>query len=145
MSNDVRYGRSVIYSLTVHLVFVTKYRRGVITDRVRGHLRGSIDGVCQKMGAKLLEFDGEDDHVHLLVEYPPKLAVSRLVNSLKLVSARLLRKRDFPEVRRKLWGDHFWTPSYFAGSTGGANLATVKRYIKQQRVSAPTRAALDPA
>jgi putative transposase len=46
----------------------------------------------------------------------------------------LLRKRDFPEVRRKLWGDHFWTPSYFAGSTGGANLATVKRYIQQQRL-----------
>ncbi len=97
------------------------------------------------MGAKLLQFDGEDDHVHLLVEYPPKLAVSRLVNSLKLVSARLLRKRDFPEVRRKLRGDHFWTPSYFAGSTGGANLATVKRYIQQQRVSAPARPALDPA
>jgi putative transposase len=134
MSTDVRHGRSVVYSLTVHLVFVTKYRRGVITDRVREHLRGSIAGVCQKMGVQLLEFDGEDDHVHLLVEYPPKLAISRLVNSLKLVSARLLRKRDFPEVRRKLWGDHFWTPSYFAGSTGGANLATVKRYIQQQRL-----------
>jgi putative transposase len=85
------------------------------------------------MGAELKEFDGEDDHVHLLVAYPPKLSISRLVNSLKLVSARLLRKRDFPEVRRKLWGNHFWTPSYYAGSCGGASLRTVKCYIQAQR------------
>jgi putative transposase len=134
MKKDIRRGRSVVFALTVHLVFVTKYRRSVITDRVRGHLRGSLEAVCAKMDCKLREFDGEDDHVHLLVDYPPKLAVSRLVNSLKLVSARLLRKRDFPEVRRKLWGVHFWTPSYYAGSCGGANLQTVKRYIQAQRV-----------
>ena len=137
MQADIRRGRSVVYSLNVHLVFVTKYRRGVITDRVREHLQATCADVCRKMGAELREFDGEDDHVHLLVAYPPKLAVSRLVNSLKLVSARLLRKRDFPEVRQKLWGDHFWTPSYFAGSCGGANLQTVKKYIRQQRE--PTR------
>jgi putative transposase len=86
------------------------------------------------MGAKLREFDGEDDHVHLLVGYPPKLAISRLVNSLKLVSARLLRKRNLPEVRQKLWGPHFWSPSYFAGSCGGANLMTVKRFIQSHRL-----------
>jgi putative transposase len=133
MQDDIRHGRSVVYELTVHLVFVTKYRRGVITDRVREHLRGTCADVCQKMGVELKEFDGDDDHVHLLVAYPPKLAVSRLVNSLKLVSARLLRKRDFPEVRKKLWGVHFWTPSYYAGSCGRASLQTVKRYIQNQR------------
>lgn len=133
MNEDVRRGRSVVYALTVHLVFVTKYRRGVITDRVRRHLFATCSHVCAKMGAKLKEFDGKDDHVHLLVAYPPKLSISRLVNSLKLVSARLLRKRDFPEVRRKLWGNHFWTPSYYAGSCGGASLQTVKRYIQAQR------------
>lgn len=127
----------MIYALSVHLVFVTKYRRGAITDRVCEHLRGTFAGVCAKMGAELREFDGEEDHVHLLVDYPPKLAISRLVNSLKLVSARLLRQRDFPEVRQKLWGVHFWTPSYYAGSTGGANVETVRRYIEQQR--RPTR------
>ena len=122
------------YSLNAHLVFVTKYRRKAITHRVREHLRATCAEVCAKMGANLREFDGEEDHVHLLVSYPPKLAISRLVNSLKLVSARLLRKRNLPEVRRKLWGPHFWTPSYYAGSCGGANLATVKRYIQSQRL-----------
>src|ERR1035438_5018289 len=102
MKKDIRRGRSVVYSLTVHLVFVTKYRRNAITDRVRDHLGGTLGEVCAKRGCALREFDGEDDHVHLLVDYPPKLAISRLVNSLKLVSARFLRKRNFPEVRRKL-------------------------------------------
>jgi putative transposase len=139
MQDEVRRGRSVVYALSVHLVFVTKYRRGVITDRVREHLRATCADVCSKMGAELREFDGEDDHVHLLVNYPPKLAISRLVNSLKLVSARLLRKRNLPEVRRKLWGNHFWTPSYYAGSCGGASLTTVKRYIQAQRLPTDRR------
>jgi putative transposase len=139
MHEEIRRGRSVIYSLTIHLVFVTKYRRGAITDRVREHLKKTCQDVCTKMGANLREFDGEDDHVHLLVDFPPKLAVSRLVNSLKLVSARLLRKENFPEVREKLWGDHFWTPSYYAGSCGGANLQSVKRYIQAQRLPSSPR------
>jgi putative transposase len=139
MQDDIRRGRSVVYALNVHLVFVTKYRRKVISDRVHEHLKATCSRVCSKMGAELREFDGEEDHVHLLVSYPPKLAVSRLVNSLKLVSSRLLRKRNLPEIRHKLWGPHFWTPSYYAGSCGGANLATVRRYIQSQRHPAHRR------
>jgi putative transposase len=77
--------------------------------------------------------DGEADHLHLLVSMPPKVAPASLVNSLKGVSSRHLRSRRFPEVRRALWGDHFWSPSYFVASTGGAPLAKVKAYIQQQR------------
>ena len=134
MEPDIRRGMSVIVELQAHLVFVTKYRRKAITDRVREHIKMTCKDVCSKMGAQLKEFDGEEDHVHLLVSYPPKLSISRLVNSLKLVSARLLRKRAFPEFRQKLWGNHFWTPSYYAGSFGGANLKTVKSYIQAQRL-----------
>lgn len=67
-----------------------------------------------------MEFDGEDDHVHLLVNYPPKVAVSALVNSLKGVSSRLLRQKNYPSISQKLWGGALWSPSYFAGSCGGA-------------------------
>jgi putative transposase len=67
MQDEVRRGRSVVYALNVHLVFVTKYRRGAITDRVREHLRVTCTDVCTKMGAELREFDGTDDHVHLMV------------------------------------------------------------------------------
>jgi putative transposase len=71
-----------------------------------------------------------------LVGYPPKVALSRLINSLKGVSARRLRAANFPEVRNKLWGEHFWSPSYCAVSCGGAPLETVKRYVQKQREGA---------
>ena len=131
--DNIRHGRSVVYALSAHLVFVTKYRRGVITERVREHLQASFASVMQDFGGELLQCDGEDDHIHLLVSFPPKYAIATLVNSLKGVSARLLRQRDFPEVRRKLWGAHLWTPSYFASTTSGATLETVKQYIEDQR------------
>ena len=118
---------------------MTKYRQGAITERVREHLQQSIASVMVDFGGELSQMDGEDDHVHLLVSFPPKYSVATLVNSLKGVSARLLRQRNFPEVRRKLWGTHFWTPSYFAATTGGATLAPIKRYIENQRAPAKRR------
>lgn len=117
----------------VHLVFVLKYRRKVLTERVLEALRYSFDIVAEKFDAVVRECDGEYDHVHLLIEYPPKVAVSSLVNSLKGASSRLIRKRRFPEVRRALWGEHFWSPSYFAASCGGAPLDILKQYIRDQR------------
>lgn len=111
---------------------------GTLSDRVREFMRPVMEGVCHDFGGTLLAFDGEDDHVHLLVEYPPKIALSALVNSLKGVSARMVRKQGFPEVRSKLWGEHLWSPSYCAVSCGGAPLETVKRYVETQR-SRPSR------
>ena len=128
-----RTGRHVVYKLHVHLVFVTKYRRGVISNRVRTFLKEVMTKVCQDFDAELMEFDGEDDHVHLLVAYPPKTSISILVNSLKGASAYRLRSQNFQEVRQKLWGSHFWSPSYCAVSCGGAALETVKAYIQHQR------------
>ena len=73
------------------------------------------------------------DHVHLLVTYPPKVSVSRLVNSLKGVSSRMIRKKNDPGIRKKLWGSALWSPSYFAGSCGGAPIAVIRQYIEQQQ------------
>lgn len=131
--NDIRTGRHCVFMLHVHLVFVTRYRRGVFTKEILDELQIIFSGVCKDFEAELVEFDGEDDHVHLLVAYPPKIAVSHLVNSLKGVSSRLIRKRDFPSIRRKLWGKSLWSPSYFAGSCGGAPLSALKQYIESQR------------
>lgn len=89
--------------------------------------------VCEDMGATLVEFNGEQNHVHLLVHYPPALALSRLVNALKGVSSRHMRKHYNLELAGKLWGDHLWSPSYFAGSVGGASLEVVKQYIENQK------------
>ncbi|CAB3391306.1 transposase (fragment) [Kyrpidia spormannii] len=76
-SNEIRTGRHCVYNLHVHLVFVTKYRRGVFTKEILEDLREIMASVCKDFEAELLEFDGEDDHVHLLVTYPPKVAIPR--------------------------------------------------------------------
>jgi len=88
--------------------------------------------VCEDFQSELEEFNGEGDHVHLLVNYPPTVSVSKLVNSLKGVSSRLLRKQKHPSIERALWGKQLWSPSYFAGSCGGAPLTLIKQYIEQQ-------------
>jgi putative transposase len=133
MDSRIRRGRTVVYSLSYHLVFVTKYRRSPITKRVREFLKEVFSEVCTDFGGTLDEMDGGANHLHLLVSMPPKVAPAKLVNSLKGVSSRHVRRQRFPEVRQALWGEHFWSPSYFVSSTGGATLSKVKAYIQNQR------------
>jgi putative transposase len=123
----------VVHHLHVHLVFVTRYRRGAFTDPILTRCEEVMREVCEDFGAELREFNGEADHVHLLVHYPPNVALSRLVNSLKGVSSRRLGQEHAAHIRRYLWGEHFWSPSYFAASCGGAPLAVVRDYIDQQK------------
>ena len=132
-NKDVRTGRHVVYNLHVHLVLVTKYRRGVFTGPMLTRCEQIMGEVCADFEAELREFNGEHDHVHLLVHYPPKVAISKLVNSLKGVTARRLRQEYPTHVRKYLWGEHFWSGSYFAGSCGGAPLTVVKQYIENQQ------------
>jgi putative transposase len=131
--NDIRRGRHCVFMMHVHLVFITKYRRGVFTKQILNDLCPMFASVCTDFEAALVEFDGEDDHVHLLVNYPPKVSVSELVNSLKGVSSRMIRKNNYPSIRKKLWGGALWSPSYFAGSCGGAPLTVIRKYIEQQQ------------
>jgi len=95
-------------------------------------MRIIFTNVCKDFESELVEFDGEVDHVHLLINYPPKVSVSKMVNSLKGVSSRLIRKKNYPCIQRKLWGDALWSPSYFAGSCGGAPIDIIRKYIDSQ-------------
>lgn len=131
-SIDLRRGRSCVFALHVHLVFVTKYRRCVFTKSLLSDLREIFESVCVDFEALLIEFDGEKDHVHLLINYPPKVSVSKLVNSLKGVSSRMIRKKNYPSITKYLWGNALWSPSYFAGSCGGAPISIIRQYIEQQ-------------
>lgn len=131
-SNDIRHGRHCVFNLHIHLVFVTKYRRSVFTKAVLEDLKEIFASVCQDFEAELVEFDGEKDHVHLLINYPPKVSISRLVNSLKGVSSRLIRKKRYACIQDKLWAGVLWSPSYFAASCGGAPISIIKQYIEQQ-------------
>lgn len=129
---DYRTGRHVFFSLHAHLVFVTKYRRDVLSDLAIRDLAAIFAKVCSDFEAELVECNGEDDHVHLLVNYPPKVQLSKLVNSLKGVSSRRLREIR-PEVSGRYYKGVLWSPSYFAASCGGAPISIVRQYVEQQR------------
>ncbi|OKI44707.1 transposase [Micromonospora sp. CB01531] len=89
--------------------------------------------VCAKLGAELREFNGEDDHVHLLVHYPPKLPISTLVNRLKGVSTHYLRQEFTAQINQHITHGHLWSPSYFAGSCGGPPLTVIREYIENHQ------------
>lgn len=130
---EIRYGRHCTFNMHVHLVFVTKYRRKVFTKEILKSLEDIFNNVCIDFDSKLIEFNGEHDHVHLLVHYPPKVAIANLVNSLKGVSSRLIRRKNYTRIQQNLWGNALWSPSYFAASCGGAPIEIIKQYIQQQQ------------
>ena len=129
-----RRERHRVSRLTAHLVCVTKYRCRLLDSQALEWLQGHAIKVFATMGCELLACDGEADHVHLLIEYPPKYSISVLVNAFKGTSSRLLRKTR-PDIASRNANGVLWSPSYFAASTGGATLETVKRYVEHQRAS----------
>ncbi|EBM3803679.1 IS200/IS605 family transposase [Salmonella enterica] len=130
---DIRRGRHCVFLMHVHLVFVAKYRRKIFDLDAIEKLRSYFVSVCADFDVELVEMDGGCDHVHLLINYPPKLAISNLVNSLKGVSSRLLR-RDRPDIAlRYYYKGVLWTPGYFASSCGGAPISIIRQYIEQQQ------------
>lgn len=133
LDEDIRHGRHCVFAIHAHLVFVTKFRRNVFQKEHLDAMQRVLASVCRDFEAELLEFDGEHDHVHLLVTYPPKVALSNLVASLKGVSSRRLRQQfgDFhPWLKRR---GVLWSPSYFASSCGGAPMEILRQYIEDQR------------
>ncbi|MDQ7058244.1 MAG: IS200/IS605 family transposase [Ghiorsea sp.] len=130
-SSDYRTGRHCVFNMHIHLVFITKYRKAVFTKSDVDELRSIFTGICESFESALVEMDGERDHVHLLIHYPPKVAVSKLVNSLKGASSRVMRKKN-ERLRRIYWNGVLWSPSYFAASCGGAPIEIVRQYIEQQ-------------
>jgi putative transposase len=131
-ARELRCGRSCVFALHVHLVFVTKYRRDVLARDTIGCLQEIFAKVCFDFPAKLRACDGGDDHVHLLIEYPPTVEVSVLVNSVKGVSSRLL-KQHRSDIARRYWKGTLWSPSYFAATCDGPPVDMVRQYVEQQR------------
>ena len=129
---DFRKERHSVSHLVCHLVFVTKYRRKVFDDAAIDWLQGHFRKVSEGLDCNLIACDGDADHIHVMLEYPPKLAVSVIVNALKGSSSRMLRK-ERPDIAHRYWKGVLWSPSYFAASAGGAPLEKVKKYVENQR------------
>lgn len=129
MTTQLRRERHSISSLKMHLVCVTKYRRAILTTESLAVIEKSFRDVAEKMNFEIMEFNGESDHIHALIEYPPKLSVSQIVNALKGVSSRRYGQSGFKKPYGK---ESLWSPSYFASSIGGAPLEILKQYIQNQ-------------
>lgn len=121
------------YALQYHLVIVTKYRNRCLAGVMLEELRAICATQLELKDGALLEFNGEADHLHLLIELPPKAAISMVVNSLKTVTARLMRRDHAAHLKKFYWKPVLWSRSYFVASCGGAPLAVVKQYIAQQQ------------
>ena len=127
--NKNRHSR---YSLQYHLVVVTKYRHKCITEEMLIEIKNIFERLLDNQNCRIIEFNGEADHIHLLFEAPPQVQLSLLINTLKTVSSRLLKKQFKDHIEKFYWKSAFWSRSYLIISTGGATIETIKRYIQNQ-------------
>ena len=128
----VSRGRSVS-DIKIHLVLTTKYRRKVLTALMIDRLHEIFESLLDKWECKIVEFNGEKDHVHLLFQYHPEIQLSKLVNSLKSVSSRKLRQEFLPELEKTYYQKKVvWNSSYFLASCGGVTISTLRKYIENQ-------------
>ena len=133
MSSNYRSQSRAVSDLKAHLVLTTKYRRKVITAPMLKRLGEIFQNLCQKWGCEYLEFNGEEDHVHLLFSYYPQMQLSKFVNNLKTVSSLYIRKEFTEQVKQFYWSKPvFWHSAYFIASGGGVTVETLKRYVQEQ-------------
>jgi putative transposase len=121
-----------VYDLSIHLVLVTKYRKKVITPEILKRLGEIFVATAEKWECEVTEFNGEADHVHMLISINPKVCISTFANNLKTVSSRLIRKEFAEHIGTMLFKDAFWKIGYCVSSTGGASIDTIKKYIQNQ-------------
>lgn len=121
-----------VFNLKLHIVFVTKYRRKTLSPELLEYLNRCFEEILVSWRCELIEFGGEEDHVHMLVSIHPALNISTLINNLKTASARRARNRFGDHLKNFYWKPVFWHRAYFVSSVGGATLEMVKAYVERQ-------------
>ena len=139
MENTNKSSSHAVYSLKLHVVFVTKYRRKTLSPELLAYLETAFGEILAAWRCKLIEFGGEPDHVHLLIDIHPALDISVLINNLKTASARRARNRFADHLAPFYRKPLFWSRAYFVGSVGGATLETVRAYVDAQGTAEHTR------
>ena len=120
-----------LYDLKLHVVWITKYRKPILTGQTGQVVRDIIRRICEELDVQILAGNIRMDHVHLLLSFPPNLCVSKLVQKLKGVSSRKLLQSD-KKLQKEYWGRHLWARGYFAVSTGNVTDDIIAEYIKNQ-------------
>jgi putative transposase len=122
-----------VFSLQYHLVLIIKYRRKALCDEaIRERLKNIVWDLAKQLGIEIIVQEPAEDHIHILFKAKPSTDLVKIVNTLKGVTARRMRK-EFPQLKELLWGDSFWSDSYFLASTGQVSLDVLKKYVEEQQ------------
>lgn len=120
-----------VFLLHYHLVLVVKYRRNVFDDTISERAKSIFEYIAPKYNITLMEWNHDQDHVHVLFRAHPKSEISKFINAYKSASSRLIKK-EFPGIKTKLWKEYFWSQSFCLITAGGAPLSVIKQYIESQ-------------
>ncbi len=129
---EYRHSAHAVTDLKYHIVWITKYRHKVLRGDIAERAREMIRQICAAREVTIIRGTVSPDHLHILVSAPPQLSPSKLVQFIKGRSSRLLQ-REFPELRKRYWGQHLWARGYFCASVGGVDDQTIREYIENQR------------
>ncbi len=135
----VKRNKHCVYRLDYHMVFVVKYRKPCITEEMGEAMVATARGIAERKGGELLEGKADRDHLHILVSLPPALNISDVVGSMKMATSKVARRHFRDDVEKYLWGDKFWSPSYYIATAGGADLDTIRQYIEHQGTKPRTK------
>jgi putative transposase len=130
---ELESGSHSTYLLTYHLVWCVKYRHQVLTTQIGDRLKEMVEVLLREAECSTIAIETEVDHIQVVFRAKPKHQLSKIINSVKGVTARRLFQ-EFPTLKNRLWRGHLWGPSYFLVTVGGAPLDVIKRYIETQRV-----------
>ena len=129
---EYRTSAHAVFDIKYHFVWITKYRYKILRGRVAERARDLLRQICQARGAVIVRGAVSPDHIHMLVSSPPDIAPAKLVQYLKGRSSRRLQD-EFPELRKKYWGQHLWARGYFCASVGAVDDEAIKKYIENQK------------
>ncbi|WP_286294217.1 IS200/IS605 family transposase [Methylomarinovum tepidoasis] len=127
---DVVTNRNCVYQTAYHVIWCPKYRRDVLVGEVATTLNELLEELCRERGWPVISREIQPDHIHLFLTIPPAIAVTDAIKILKGVTARRLFQR-FPQLKKRLWGGHLWSPSYYVGTAGNMSAETIQRYIER--------------
>jgi putative transposase len=125
---------NAVFSLIYHLIVVVKYRKEVFTsDALVADVKSIVENIAKDFAVEVIEQECGTDHIHILFRAKPTLDITKFINILKGHSSRAIRKNHKDFLHDKLWGDSFWSSSYFLATTGNVTIDVLKQYVEHQR------------
>lgn len=131
--SEIKQGRGYVYAIQYHIVWCVKYRHKILVEEIDVRLKEILVQIASDNNFTIAEIESDSDHIHLFVECTPQHSIPSMMKALKGVSARLLFK-EFPKIKKKLWGGNLWNPSYFVATVSEQTEAQIRTYIQNQKV-----------